>query len=659
MSAGNWIAVSAMCVAAGVCFAGPAPAPAPAQAPAARPAQDSIVSFDYDQVDVGNFVKTVGEQTGRKFVIAEGVKGKITAMCGAVNRKDVYPLFVSVLEASGLAVVQEGDVSRIVLQQKRETESSPVVGPDEPVPASGMFTKIFRLVNVSASEVKKAIESKIGGGKAGSVAAIDETNHLLVTETAENLRRIGKIVAEIDKPGQSRSTEIVTLQFAAAEEIANQLNIAMSESESRAEQLKNRLPSVPGTASSTGYRRSALVVPAPHANSLILVGSPMQIEDFKKIIKQMDIDAPAGRTRLNAIFLKYMDADDAAKRINSLLMKSAGFQTGPKGEVVGSGKMKIAIEANPANNALLVDAGASDFDSVKKLITQLDLPPEQVHITVVIAEVSASTNYNLGFELAGIDMPGKVGETVVQGSLRLTDTAAESLMSSVQNGILPRGFSVGIAQGIRVDNQGNIVASHPGVANIDAMLKKGNVNIRSKTSLEAQNNKEALVNIVNQIPILKSTVSAGTGTARDTIQNIDRIDVGIKLKLTPHIIPGGEVQMVLAPSIEAVIDPGQSGAQLTPTIAKREVSTTVTVPDGKMIVIAGLTREDATKVVKKIPFLGSIPLLGALFRHTVEASEKTDMLIFVTPRIVSDISAAEKLTEEMQNSTGIRANEKR
>jgi len=143
--------------------------------------------------------------------------------------------------------------------------------------------------------------------------------------------------------------------------------------------------------------------------------------------------------------------------------------------------------------------------------------------------------------------------------------------------------------------------------------KDGRFKIRSNPSLVAQNNKEASVNIVNEIPILKSTIEGGSGTARDVIQNIDRKDVGIKLKLTPHIIPGGQIQMDLNPSIEASSTPAPPVPQFTPTIAKREVSTTVTVPDNATIIIAGLTREDETRSVEKVPILGDIPLIRSSF----------------------------------------------
>jgi general secretion pathway protein D len=173
--------------------------------------------------------------------------------------------------------------------------------------------------------------------------------------------------------------------------------------------------------------------------------------------------------------------------------------------------------------------------------------------------------------------------------------------------------------------------------------------------LLAQNNKEASVSVVNNIPVLKSTIQGGSGTARDVIQNIDRVDVGIKLKLTPHINPGGDVRMVLNPSIEAIIDQGATAAALTPTIARREVSTTVTVPTGQTIVLSGLIREDRRSGVRGIPILRAIPLVGVLFRRTVDETERTNLLVFVTPQVVAGASGGEAVTRSWSRRAGLEA----
>lgn len=617
--------------------------------PAAPAGGDSgTVDFSFDQVDIRSFVKLVGDLTGRKFVVADTVAGKITVVSPRIKKTEIYPLFVSIIESSGCSIEEDNGLHRVVQAAPRTTPMSPVVGAKEATPLHGMITKIIRLSNVSAAEVRKALESKVGGGKAGGISAIEENNHLVITDTAEAVRRIEKIVAEIDQPGLARTLELVPLKFAGAEDLAQQLNLAMAEVASRGDQLKNRLPAVPGIPEYD--RRQAAVVASPNGNNLILVGSASQIDELRRLIAKMDTDMPSGRGRLNAIFLKYLSAEEAAKSLNLLLTKN--MEKDKKGEPT----RKIAVEASVANNAILVDSSVGDFDAVKKLIEQLDTVPEQVHIEVMIAEVSDAESLNLGVEMAALDIPKKAGDTAIQGASRLGD-GTETLLNNIQSGIIPRGLTVGVAHGAYTDSKGVLVSGYPGFVNIDALIKTGKFKIESTTSLEAQDNKEASFNIVNEIPILKSTISAGTGTTRDIIQNIDRVTVGIKLKLTPHVISGKEVRMVLNPSIEAVTDPGPAGTQFAPTIARRDVTTTVTVENGRQIVIAGLTRKDKNKTVRRVPILGSIPLVGWLFRYTSESEERTNLLIFVTPRIVTGAAATDEVSREWKKKTDLKAHE--
>jgi len=287
---------------------------------------------------------------------------------------------------------------------------------------------------------------------------------------------------------------------------------------------------------------------------------------------------------------------------------------------------------------------------VEGLIREIDQAPGQVLIEVLIAEVSLSQGQELGVELAALDMPGEVGDLAVQASSTLQDDT-KNLTQAMQSGLFPRGLTVGIAHGTRVAADGTLQTAFPALFSINAVKKDGHVKILSNVPLLAQNNQEASVSVVNNIPMLKSTIQGGSGTARDVIQNIERVDVGIKLKLTPQINPDGNVKMRLNPSIEAIVDPGTAGAY-TPTIAKREVATTVTVPDGEVIVLSGLIREDRTRVERRIPLLGSIPLIGWLFRKTSDQSERTNLLIFVCPHLVQPGREA-AVTADWETRSGI------
>ncbi len=607
-------------------------------------AREGVVNFTFDQVDVRTFVKLVGEMTGKRFVVGDGIEGKITVVSPEVRHSEVYPLFLSILESVGCSVMADGDFLRVVALTTRPTPLAPVVGPDDDTPRDGVVTKVLRLEHVSAAEVRKVLETKVGSGKMGGVGAIEETNHLIITDTAANIRRIEALIAEIDQPGLTRSTEVIPLAYASADETADQLNEALMENASRAEQLRKRLTG--GTLPTASQPRMAAVVAAPHSNSLIAVGTKAQIEALRELISKMDVDVPSGRGRLNAIFLRHLSAEEAAENISALLAKRDGGKDAPPSS------HRIAIQASPSSNALLVDASPGDFDVVKRLIEQLDMAPDQVHINVLILEVSTSEGLELGVDLAAVDMPAGVGDSVVQGGFSLGDSAG-GLLNAVQSGVFPRGLSVGVAHGSSVAADGSLRVGYPGLFNIDAVKKNGRFKVVSETSLQSLNNKEANVSVVNEIPILKSEISGGTGTSRDIIKNIERMDVGVKLKITPHVIPGGKIRMELNPSIEAVIDSGSEDTEFTPTIARRQVESTVTVDDGRTIVIAGLTRQDELESVRRVPILGSIPLLGWLFRRTETSMERRDVLIFVTPTVVSEVAAADAVRQRWEDKTGL------
>jgi general secretion pathway protein D len=610
----------------------------PSRAVSAPPADGkAYVNFSFDQVDVYSFVKLVGEITGRKFVLGEGVEGKITVVSPRVPQSEVYPLFVSILESVGCSVVEDGPLYRVVRLPDRPTPMGAVVGGGES--GHGLVTKVIRLEHVSASDLVRLLESKVMGGKAGGIGAVEDTNHLIVSETASMVRRIEQIVSEIDQPGLQRITDVVTLQHAGADDVANQLNAALMERQSRGQRMQQRLPSV--ASSSAGASRVALVVAATHANALLLVGTQVQVDELKGLIGKIDVDTPSGQGRLNAIFLEYISAKEAAASIGALLEKRSRKGAAP------SRLSPIAIEASEANNALLVDATPGDFDVVVKLVEQLDRVPSQVHISVMIAELTVSDDFTFGVELGALDLPDTRGDTAVQGGSTFA-TGADSVLNTIQQGVFPQGLTVGLAYGNRFEEGGSLSTSYPGLININAIKTDGRFKVLSETSLEALDNREAFVNIVNEIPILKSTIEGGSGTARDVIQNIERIEAGIKLKLTPHVVDGYKVRMELNPSIEVIQDTG-----LTPTIARREVSTTVTVPSGRTIVIAGLTRQDQIETKRKVPILGSIPLIGMLFRSRAQTDQRTNLLIFVTPILVNTMDDQEGMRREWELKTGL------
>ena len=625
--------------------ASPEPAAAPASASVRTAESEDFLLFNFEQVDIRLFTQIVGTFTGRRFVVAEDVAGKITVVSPKVSRESAYPLFVGVLESSGFTVQREGEIDRIVRLPERKTGMGAIVADGDEKPRYGLVTRIMHLEHVNASEMRKMLEAHLQ--RKDSVSALDATNHLILTDTAEGVQRVEDLVKHLDKPGMARVMEVIPLEHADAVALARQIGAAYAQTQSRAEQLLTRIPGAEGPAQAVSAMSAPTIVSAEHANRLIVTGTAKQVEQIRELVRQMDISAPTGRSALNVILLSYLKAEDVAKNLTTLLEKSA-VQT-----AAASNKRHLSIEAVPANNALLVDAAPEDFLEVKRLVESLDIMPQQVHISVLIAEIASGDAETLGVAITALNAPDSVGDNAFAGASRLhADSASgDGILSSISQGVFGEGLTFGIAHGSHLDAAGNIVADYPAIFNLDMIRRNSKVKILSDTSLGAQNNHPAEVAIVDNIGVLESTVS-GSGADRDFIQNIKRMDVGVKVNMTPYIIPGGLVKVELEPSIEAVTDTGGSD-QYVPTISKRMVKTTMTVPDGQTIVIAGLTRNDESEIKKKVPLLGDIPLLGWLFRWNSKSATKTNILIFVTPTIMTDVADAVAVRQALEAKSGI------
>lgn len=615
---------------------------------AAQNAPSTLAIGPLERVKVDAFAQLLSDATGRPFAVAGDVDASFTVIVPGsaplnLPAEDVYAFGLSVLASAGLSVVEEGNSCRIVRLPEGGGLS---VGAADASGGSphGLVTRVFQLENVAADDIRRVLEG--GCGKKGWIAVLESSNHLVVTDTAGTIARVAKLISELDKPGLSRVSEIISLKYADADSLAAQLNLVESQTvQSEGSVLANRLQSANGAFRSPALLRSAVAISAPHANSLILVGQVAQIAEFKKLIAELDVDVATGRGNLNAIPLRYLKAEETAKSISSLLEKSAARAKD------GQGIRRIAVEANVVNNSLIVDAAPNDFTMVKQLVESLDQMPGQVHLSVLIAEVSDNDGFTWGVSLSSLDTPDRKGKNAFSAGSRLAaDT--KNIISEAAAGVMPQGITAAVLHGTGADAEGNTIVSYPGIVSIDALKSDGKFKILSETALQAQNNMEGSVGIVDEIPILTSTIEGGSGSSRDVIQNIERKEVGVKLKFTPHIVPGDLVRMELTPSIESV-DSTSSADNLTPTISKRTATTAVTVPDGQTIVIAGLTRTNVQKVDRRIPFLGSIPILGWLFRYKSEVTNKTNLLVFVTPTIIAKPENADKTTDTWKLKTGI------
>jgi len=603
-------------------------------------ADESLHNFNFNQIELGNLSEIVAGITGKKIIVGEFSAKRVSiATPEKVKKEEILPLFISVLEANKLTVQEKGGALQVIALQSEASRINPrILSEEDEKTAVGVITKIIRMKHVSAVEIKKLIEPMVRKGKEGGVLAFGPTNHLIITDSASNIRQIQKIIDELDTEESAGVTEVIELKHASADQLATQVSAAIKGAEGAGSSVSKHLQQV--SAGGASLPGNFIIIPSTGANSLIVIGSPVQISDVKRIVEKLDVETAAGRGRLNAIFLNYLSAESAAKNITALLSKTTDKTT----------TQRIAIEPSISNNALLVNAPPADFEYIRKLVDQLDKIPQQVLVEVLIAEIAYDDSIDVGVEWSTIDSPEDGKST---GIGRSRPGPNDDILNLATDRAFSQGASLGIARGFFTDAAGNQIPRIPFL--LRAFEQDRDVKILSNVPLWVQNNTEATYSVVQNIPVLKSTIEGGAGTARDVIQNIERIDVGIKLTVTAIVNPNNEVTLKLNPSIEAVTQQQTGTAELTPTIAKREVTTTMTTKDRSTVAISGLIREDFIDEVNKVPVLGSIPILGHLFRNTVKSKTRTNLMIFVTPYIVSSPDVANELKEKWTKQTSLEA----
>jgi len=594
-------------------------------------------ALNADNIELKNFLDLVSQRTNRRFVISDEIGTRKVSIISFNEIPDgnLYPLLLSVLDTMQLSLVEKGGAMHVVPLPPGELVGIPdALGGN--VDTGGMELRVIPLKHTSATELRRAIQPLVRGGDIGGLGAFGPTNHLLVMETRQRLDLIQQVIEKLDKEGSGRLIEVIPLKHASAEEIAREVTAALSGMETVGTRISRRVQQA--TGGEMDLPTGNLVIPSPQSNSLILVGAPVDITEARRIIEKLDVASASGSGRHRVIALKYASAEEMAKSLEGLFAKSAG-----KDEA-----RRIAVEPVISANALLVDANPLDFDNLKVLIDTLDVQPQQVLLEVLIAEMADTDSLDLGVEWATIDA-ARDGSTTAIGRSRPGETdAIRSLLTDLA---FSQGLSLGVARGTFTDAAGNIQPRIPFL--LRAVAGTRDVRILSKPALVAQSNKKATVSVVDNIPVLRSTIQGGGGSTRDIVQNIEREDVGLTLTFTPHVTPDSKISIELNPKIAAITNSGNPDLAFTPTISKREINTTVLVGNGETILISGLMREDKIMRESRVPILGRLPVVGFLFRYREERKQVTNLLVFVTPHLMNDPVASEARKQQWIRDAGL------
>ena len=565
--------------------------------------------------DIGAFISQVADITGKSFVIDPRVKGKVNVLSSeAVNKEGVYELFLSVLQVHGYAAVPAGEVV-LVVQQNEIKQQGRDIQADIGVESQEMLTKVIAIKNTPALDLVPILRPLVA--KYGHLAGVKSANALIISDHATNIRRIEQIIERLDKSGVEE-LEVIQLKEAWVGNVVTM--------------LQNLDPSkvAQGNSANTGNTSGSIrVVADERSNRLIIKGEKTARDRVRKLIEELDQPSYFSGSA-QVMRLQYADAKKLAELLKGLLSEAPAA-----GSEANQAKGKAGIHADEELNALVVRAEPSLMKEIQELVASLDVRRAQVLIESAIVEVTGNVNDALGVQWAVGDLDNPVGGTNF-------DTAGPSLSSiagSLATGNPAGAIGSGLTLGAYEERDGE--ASFGAV--IQALQSDTNTNLLSTPSIMTLDNQEAEIIVGQNVPF--RTGSTASNNNSNPFTTITREDIGITLKVKPHIHDGEAIRLEVEATAESVSQTSVNGSADLIT-NKRSIKTMILSENEETIVLGGLIRDDIREVESKVPLLGDIPLLGWLFRSTSTEQVKSNLMVFLRPTIVTEATKAKALTED-------------
>ena len=611
------------------------------------------VTMDFDGVDIKVFVKFIADITHKNFIMDDKVNGKVTVISPRkMSLDEAYQVFLSVLDVNGFATVNMGSVIKVVLAADAASKS---IGTSMDLPRRRedvLITQIIPLKHADANDMKTLFQPLLSKGSS-QLMAYPQSNMLIITDTKSNIRKMMEILKFIDVTGFSEDFRIFPLTHASAADLGAKLQDILSDDKGAARTQGARTFGSRGGVLSE--RSRARIIPYERTNSLIVLASAIDMAGIQSLVQKLDIPTPSGKEDIHVYYLQYARAEDLVKVLTDMPTPSknesaqgvnlqapqditqaqrAGVRTTVNSE-------KVKISSDKETNSLIIFADPDAYKSILDTIRYLDIPRKQVYVKAAILEVNQNHSLNFGvewsfFEDFAYDSGNRVG-----GAFGRT---GNKFVNSIDD--LPSGALLGVVGEAITVTKGSTSITFPNMtAFISAMAADTDVNILSTPQIITMDNKEAEIKVGANVPYLTREQTDSTNLD-NTVRSYDYRDVGVTLRLTPQINQQGNIRLELFQENTSLVE-GTGEQQYAPTTLKRSAKTTVTVKDGTNIVIGGLIGDTITRGESGVPILRSIPLLGYLFKSNSRRTEKTNLYIFLTPKIIdTDDKASELFTEK-------------
>ena len=646
-----------------------------------------LIHIDYDNADIKDVIKDFAEKTGRNFLIDPKIAGKITIIAPKpVSINEAYEAFLAALDAAGFTTVVEARFRQGKLKGKpmltrilsaADAKSEPLelyTGAYTPRTAN-LITRLIQIENIPVDEITKVIQKWVSS--AGDLLAYAPSNTLIITDSANNIRRIVELINELDISAPQQKMEIFQIQHAEAAAIVEIIRELYDETASASKPAKpakkkrrkkgkkkgKKKARAKAGSTSVGQETSFIgkMLADERTNSIIVLATEKSLLEIKDLIAQLDYETdPFSASDIQVIYLEHAKAEDLSQTLNSLIQQSnqrasqrkkkkgkesAKLKGGQAGSLGGNFQDEVRITHDPTTNSLVVTASHDDYKRLRKVIDLLDIPRKQVFVETVIMEVSDSDRRDMGASWHG----GKPGEgagglniLAARGSQSLnlgTALLDGSLLGGLALGVFGKAINVplpGIEGGLNIPAFGLVLR---------ALQEDSSTNVLSSPSILTLDNEEATIEIGETVPFptggslggLAGAAGAAGGFGGFPSISFSREDVGIILRITPQINASDYVTMDVYQEISEVKE-GSAADVLSsggPTTTKRSAETHVSVRSNQTIVIGGLMQEVDTVSESKVPILGDIPLIGFFFRNKAKTKRKTNLLIFLTPHVIN------------------------
>ncbi|MHB1587452.1 MAG: type II secretion system secretin GspD [Acidiferrobacteraceae bacterium] len=601
------------------------------QEPRVGPGQ---VLFNFQNADIRAVVKTVSEMTGRNFLLDPQVHGKVTIISATpVSRAAAYQIFLTALKAQGFTgVVGPGGVVRI-LPQAEGNQSAPVSLRLVPRGGDQLVTQVVRLRYSSAAQMMPLLRPLMAA--TGVLSIYAPSNMLVITDYADNVRRLLRIVREIDREGNA-AVAVIPLRYASAIDMAQLLTRLTSHG--MGTPSPGMPVAMPGAASMT------TIVPDLRTNSIIVRTDDIgRLHQIKTLIRELDVP-PRKSGETHVVYLRNASAKKLARILRALLEGEAQAAhrsaTGPAAAGAPPGATPAGarsvqpslVEADPSSNAVVISAPNAIYNNLRNVIAKLDVRRAQVFVQALIAEVTSTRAAEFGIQWGAA---GRVGSGTVAGlaNFPLTGSGIVSTALNPSSIATAAGLSIGyVGESITLPN-GQTVTGLGALAR--ALEQDTDVNVLSTPDLLTLDNASAKIMVGQNVPFLTGSYAQAAGVPGAPVnpfQTIERKDVGLSLKIKPQISEGDAIKLAIHEEVSSIAPATTTAVDIVTN--KRSLNTTVLVDNGHTIVLGGLIENNVQESKQEIPILGQIPFIGELFRYRNRQKTKTNLMIFLKPTIV-------------------------